>query len=73
VKVFILEFTMSNGVHWANTDYKVTATSMEELEVAVMNILQRTMTNEEMWNQIKTNVIQTELTFPIVDEKIWYN
>jgi len=74
MKVFIVEFTIFNAVHWKNTDYKITATSFEELEKAVMNELQwmsQNITTEEKWKMIQKNVIETDLVFPIVEERVW--
>jgi len=74
MKVFIVEFTIFNAVHWKNTDYKITATSFEELETAVLNELQwmsQSITPEEKWKIIQKNVIETDLVFPIVEERVW--
>ena len=74
MKVFIVEFTIFNAVHWKNTDYKITATSFEELEKAVMNELQwmsQSITPEEKWKMIQKNVVETDLVFPIVEERVW--
>ena len=74
MKVFVVEFTIFNGVHWKNTDYKITAQTMEELEKAVMNELQwmsQSITPEEKWLSIQKNILETELVFPIVEERVW--
>jgi hypothetical protein len=76
MKVFIVEFTIFNVVHWKYTDYKITATSFEELEKAVMNELQwmsQSITPEEKWKMIQKNVVETNLVFPIVEERVWWD
>lgn len=74
MKVFTVEFTIFNAVHWKNTDYKITAQTIEELEKAVMNELQwmsQSITPEEKWKLIQKNIVETELVFPIVEERVW--
>lgn len=74
MKVFKVEYTIFNGVYWANTDYEITATSLEELKTAVMDSLQwmsQSISIEEKWKLIEKHIVETELTFPIVTEKVW--
>lgn len=74
MKIFIIEFTIFNGVYWKDTDYKITAQTVEELERAVMSELQcmsENITPEEKWSLIKKDIIETELVFPIVESRIW--
>ena len=72
MKVFILEFSFFCGVNWKNVDFEITAISMEELEESVKKELENMNSNmsvEEKWNLIKKNVVEKELTFPIVVQK----
>lgn len=72
MKVFILEFSFFCGVNWKNVDFEITAISMEELEESVKKELENIHSNmciEEKWNLIKKNVVEKELTFPIVVQK----
>lgn len=72
MKVFILEFSFFCGVNWKNLDFEITAISMEELEESVKKELENMHSNmciEEKWNLIKKNVVEKELTFPIVVQK----
>jgi hypothetical protein len=72
MKVFILEFSFFCGVNWKNVDFEITAISMEELEESVKKELENMNSNmsvEEKWNLIKKNVVEKELTFPIVLQK----
>lgn len=72
MKVFILEFSFFCGVNWKNIDFEITAISMEELEESVKKELENMHSNmciEEKWNLIKKNVVEKELTFPIVVQK----
>jgi predicted small metal-binding protein len=72
MKVFILEFSFFCGVNWKNVDFEITAISMEELEESVKKELENMHSNmciEEKWNLIKKNVVEKELTFPIVVQK----
>lgn len=72
MKVFILEFSFFCGVNWKNLDFEITAISMEELEESVKKELENIHSNmciEEKWNLIKKNVVEKELTFPIVVQK----
>ena len=72
MKVFILEFSFFCGVNWKNVDFEITAISMEELEESVKKELENINSNmciEEKWNLIKKNVVEKELTFPIVLQK----
>lgn len=72
MKVFTLEFSFFCGVNWKNVDFEITAISMEELEESVKKELENMHSNmciEEKWNLIKKNVVEKELTFPIVVQK----
>lgn len=72
MKVFILEFSFFCGVNWKNVDFEITAISMGELEESVKKELENMHSNmciEEKWNLIKKNVVEKELTFPIVVQK----
>lgn len=72
MKVFILEFSFFCGVNWKNVDFEITAISMEELEESVKKELENMHSNmciEEKWNLIKKNVVEKELTFPIILQK----
>jgi len=74
MKVFIIEFTFFSGVNWANTDIKITALTLEDLEVKAKRQLQwmhESITIEDKWNKIKGNIIETILTFPIIEERVW--
>lgn len=72
MKIFVLEFSFFCGVNWKNVDFEITAISMEELEESVKKELENMHSNmsiEEEWNRIKKNVVEKELTFPIVVQK----
>lgn len=74
MKVYILEFTIFNGVHWKKVDYKITAQTLEELKIATMNELRwmsEKITPEEKWNLIQKDIIETTLTFPIIQINVW--
>lgn len=71
-RIFVLEFSFFCGVNWKNVDFEITAISMEELEESVKKELENMNSNmsiEEKWNRIKKNVVEKELTFPIVVQK----
>lgn len=81
MKVFTIEFTMFNGVVWEQTEYKITETSKKKLEVAVKSTLNMMSeykeprkissgrkTIDEKWEEIKENVVETELKFPIIEK-----
>lgn len=74
MRVFTVEFTFFSGVNWSNTDIKITALTIEDLEKEVKNQLQwmhENTTVEEKWNKIKSNITETILSFPIVEERVW--
>lgn len=74
MKVLVAEFTIFSGIYWKSVSYKITATSLKELEVAVLNELQwmaaGSVTAEKKWEQIQSNIIETVLEFPIVETYI---
>ena len=72
MKIFVLEFSFFCGVNWKNVNFEITAISMEQLEESVKKELEYMSSNvsiEEEWNRIKKNVVEKELTFPIVVQK----
>lgn len=74
MRVFTVEFTFFSGVNWSNTDIKITALTIEDVEKEVKNQLQwmhESTTVEEKWNKIKSNITETILSFPIVEERVW--
>jgi hypothetical protein len=70
MKIFVVEFTIFNGVYWKYTDYKITATSVEELKSAVLAELQWMrepgISVEDKWEQIQSHIFEDTLKFPIV-------
>jgi hypothetical protein len=74
MKVFTVEFTIFNGVYWKNVDYEITETSIEKLKEAVfveLEWMSSGQSKEEKWLTIEKSIIESELVFPIVKEKIW--
>lgn len=74
MRVFTVEFTFFSGVNWSNTDIKITALTIEDVEKEVKNQLQwmhESTTVEKKWNKIKSNITETILSFPIVEERVW--
>ena len=75
MKVFVVEFTIFNGVDWKYVDYKITATSFEELKIAVLAELQWMsepgISVEDKWEKIQSYVFEDTLEFPIVQKAKW--
>lgn len=76
MRVFVIEFSMFNAVLWEEISYKITAETHEQLEKAVMDKLRwmpfgGDITPEEKWKLIQKNITETDLVFPIVDERIF--
>jgi hypothetical protein len=74
MKVFTVEFTIFSGVHWKNVTYEITETSIEKLKEAVfveLEWMSSGQSKEEKWLTIEKSIIESELVFPIVKEKIW--
>jgi hypothetical protein len=72
MKVFVVEFTIFNGVDWKYVDYKITATSVEELKSAVLAELQWMrepgVSIEDKWKQLQSYIFEDTLEFPIVQK-----
>ena len=69
MKIFKVEFTMFCGVEWNIVDYEIIASSMAELEDAVMDELQwmsEEITEKQKWNIIKKNIVEDYFKFPII-------
>jgi hypothetical protein len=72
MKIFVLEFSFFCWIYRKNVNFEITAISMEQLEESVKKELEYMSSNvsiEEEWNRIKKNVVEKELTFPIVVQK----
>ena len=63
---------MFSGVLWKRASYKITTLTKEELITAIKDVVQwvhePNMTPEKKLTQVENYIIETELTFPLIEE-----